>query len=106
LLVQSAGNTDSLTLAARGADAALTDKCLILLGPALDAVNDLRLLRGLPDPLMVDLVFGHAKGYVFFNAAISEKDGLRYMSDMGLPGTVVANCDGLAFNLQHTIGGL
>ena len=70
LLVEGAGNADALTLTAREADAALTDKGLVLLGPAFNAVGNLRLLCGLPNALVVDLVYGHAKSYVFFNGAV------------------------------------
>jgi hypothetical protein len=38
-------------LTTRKADAALTNKGLILLGPAFNAVGNLRLLCGLPDAL-------------------------------------------------------
>ena len=106
LLVKSASNTDALTLAAREADAAFTDKCLVFLGPAFDGVGNLCLLRSLPDALVLDLVFGDAKGDVFFNAAIGKKDGLRHMSDMGLPGALVAGCYSLAIYLQLAIRGL
>ena len=41
LLIKSASNTDALTLAAREADAAFADKCLVLLGPAFDGIGDL-----------------------------------------------------------------
>jgi hypothetical protein len=70
LLVEGAGDADALTLTTREADAALTDKCLVLLGPAFNAVGNLRLLCGLPDALRVNLIFGYAKGNVFFNAAV------------------------------------
>ena len=105
-LIKSASNTDALTLAAREADAAFADKCLVLLGPAFDGVVDLRLLRCLPDALVVDLVFGYAKGDVFFNTAIGEKDVLRNMGNMGLLGALVAGCYSLAINLQHAVRGL
>lgn len=106
LLVKGAGNADALALTTREADAALTDKGLVLLGPAFNAVGNLRLLCGLPDALGVDLVYGHAKGNVFFNAAVGQKYGLRHMSDMGLPGAVICGRHRLAINLQGAIGWL
>jgi hypothetical protein len=77
-----------------------------LLGQDFNAVSDLRLLGGMPDAFVVDLVFGYAKSDIFFNTAISKKDGLRYMSDMGLPSALVAGSYNLAINLQLAIRGL
>ena len=106
LLVQGAGNADTLALTTREADAAFTDEGLVLLGPRFDAVGDLRLLGGIPDSLMIDLIFGYAKGNVFFNGAVGQKYGLRHMSDMGLPGAVICERHRLAINLQGAIGWL
>ena len=105
-LVEGAGNTDALALTTREADAALADKGLVLLGPAFNAVGNLRLLCGLPDALGVDLVHGYAKGNVFFNTAVGQKYGLRHMSNMGLPGAVICGHHRLAINLQGAIGWL
>ena len=70
LLIQGASDTNTLALTAREADATLTDKGLISLGPALYAVSNLCLLCSQLNTLMIDPVFRHAKGDVLFDAAV------------------------------------
>ena len=65
LPVEGADDADALTLTTKEADAALTDKCLVLLGPAFNTIGNLRFLCGLPNALGVNLIFGYAKGNVF-----------------------------------------
>jgi hypothetical protein len=77
---------------------------LILIGPAFNTVSELCLLCGLPDTLIVNLVFSDTECNVFSDGAIGQKNGLRDMSDMSLPATVVTGGEGLSINLECAIG--
>ena len=103
LLVKRSGDAYALALTAREAYTTFTDKGFVLLGQAFNAVSDLRLLGGFSDDVGIDLVFGNTKSNVFFDCTIGEKDSLWDMGNMGLPGTAIAGCNGLAINLQLAI---
>ena len=89
LLVECAGDADALALASGEADAAFADEGFVLFWPGFDDAGYLCLLCGLLDEGVVDLRFWDAKGYVFFDGAVGEEDGLGDVGDMSLPCPVV-----------------
>ena len=89
LLVKCPGDADALTLTTGEADTAFADESFVFFRPGCYDVGYLSLLSCLLDSVAIDFIFGHAKGNVFFDGAISKKDGLRNVCYMGLPCPVV-----------------
>src|SRR6185503_7138617 len=105
-LVERAGDSDALALAAGKADAAFADQSLILLRPAFDDLSNLRLLRRRAHASGVDLLLRYAERNIFFDRTVGQVDRLRDVSDMGLPRALVARADDLVINGERALSWL
>ncbi len=106
LFVEGAGDTNALALPSGEADPAFANVGFVFFWPGFDDVGNLCLLSGFFDTIEVNVVFWEAKGYVFFYGAVGQEDGLRDMSYMGLPCTVVTCSYRLFVNFEGTLCGL
>ena len=104
LLVECTGDADALALASGEADASFANVGFIFFWPGFDDVGNLSLLSGLLDSCMIDFIWSNSKGYVFFDGAVGEKDGLRDVGNMGLPCTIVTCNNGLCIYFKSTFG--
>ena len=100
LLVKCTGDADALALASGEADATFADESFVFFRPGCYDVGYLSLLSCLLDSVAIDFIFGHAKGNVFFDGAISKKDGLGNVSNMRLPCPVVGRGQGFCVDLD------
>ena len=106
LLVECASDADALTLASGEANATFTNVGFVFFCPAFNDVGYLCLLCGLLDKGVVDFRFWDAKGYVFFDGAVGEEDGLWDVGNMCLPCPVVGRGQGLCVDLDGAFCGL
>ena len=91
-------------LASGEADASFANVGFIFFWPSFDDVGNLSLLSGLLDSCVIDFIWSNSKGYVFFDGAVGEKDGLRDVGNMGLPCTIIDCVDGFCIYFKCTFG--
>ena len=106
LFVEGSGYADPLALASGEADAAFAYVGFVFFWPGFDDVGYLCLPGGLLDLLVVDFIFWDAEGYVFFDGAVGEEDGLGNVGYVRLPGSMVGCGDGLFVYLEGASSGL
>ena len=93
LFIEGPGYAYSLALTSGEADASFADVGFVFFWPGFDDVGYLGLSGSLFNSLAIDFIFGHPKGYVFFDGTISKKYSLGNMGNMGLPCPVVVPDD-------------